>query len=452
MSNYCSIFNAFLQSSFRVTILIGLITLVGCSLQSTSPNSELEQLNNSQSQASSVNNQQDLPTAPVQRITSQDVITQSWATYRQRFIQSDGRVIDREDQDRSTSEGQAYAMLRAVLIDDPQTFAQTLQWAEENLRRHTAEGIPKDNLWAWRWGQYDDGTWGIIDKNFASDADIDAITALILAGRRWNRLDYLELAQLKLADLWEYSTLVTAAVNDQSESMRYLLPGPIDAFKAEPNQVYLNPSYMAPYAFRLFAQIDPERDWMSLVESSYAVLETSSELAASQLPGDWVLLDMQSGQFKLSDTGNLPSVYSFDAYRVWWRIRLDALWFDEPRANTYLQSHLKFLIELWQSQRFIPARMATSGEPTVSYESTAQYAMLYFGLQGIEDGVAQQIREEKLKPSYRNGFWDNNTAYYVQNLGWFAFYPFESLDKQWLVLENNLSQEFASEFSTKGSL
>lgn len=451
MSNYCSIFNAFVQSSFRATIAIGMTALVGCSLQSTGPSKELGQLNNSQSQISTVSNQEDLSTTTAQ-IPSQDVIAQSWTAYLQRFIQADGRVIDREDQDRSTSEGQAYAMLRAVLVDDPETFARTLQWAEENLRRHTAEGIPKDNLWAWRWGQYDDGTWGTIDKNFASDADIDAITALILAGRRWNRLDYLELAQLKLVDLWEYSTLVTTAVGDQSASMRYLLPGPIDAFKPEPNQIYLNPSYMAPYAFRLFAQVDSERDWMSLVESSYAVLEASSELAASQLPGDWVLLDMQNGQFQLSDTGNLPSVYSFDAYRVWWRIRLDALWFNEPRANVYLQSHLKFLIELWQSQRLIPARIATSGEPTVSYESTAQYAMLYFGLQGIEDRVAQQIREEKLDPSYQNGFWDNNTAYYVQNLGWFAFYPFESLDRQWLALQDNLSQEFASQSTTNDSL
>ena len=452
MSNYYSTFNTLIQSSLRATVSIGITTLFGCSLQSTGPSSELGQLNNSQSQVSNLPGQKDSSPFTAQGITSQDVITQSWETYRQRFIQTDGRVIDREDKDRSTSEGQAYAMLRAVLIDDPETFSQTLQWAEENLRRHTAEGVLQDHLWSWRWGQHDDGTWGTIDKNFASDADIDAITALILAGRRWNRLDYLELAQLKLADLWEYSTLMTTAVDDQSGSMRYLLPGPVDAFKPQPNQVYLNPSYMAPYAFRLFAQVDPRRDWMSLVESSYGVLEASSELAASQLPGDWVLLNMQSGQFELSDADTLPSVYSFDAYRVWWRVRLDALWFDEPRANAYLQSHLTFLIGLWQSQRFIPARITTSGKATVSYESTAQYAMLYFGLQGIEDSIAQQILEEKLEPSYQNGFWDNNTAYYVQNLGWFAFYPFESLDKRWLTQENNFSQAPASQQITSDSL
>src|SRR6476646_1758537 len=42
-------------------------------------------------------------------IPVEQLLQQSWAAYRQRFIQADGRVIDREAGDRSTSEGQAYA-------------------------------------------------------------------------------------------------------------------------------------------------------------------------------------------------------------------------------------------------------------------------------------------------------------------------------------------------------
>ncbi|UZQ54172.1 hypothetical protein OOK60_17075 [Trichothermofontia sichuanensis B231] len=46
-------------------------------------------------------------------------------------------MIDWEtpDRRRSTSEGQAYARLRAVWMDDPDTFARTLQWGEDNRRR-----------------------------------------------------------------------------------------------------------------------------------------------------------------------------------------------------------------------------------------------------------------------------------------------------------------------------
>ncbi len=66
-------------------------------------------------------------------------LTESWNAYRQRFIQSDGRVIDWEATGRSTSEGQAYAMLRAVFANDPDRFALTLNWSENNLRRVNAD-------------------------------------------------------------------------------------------------------------------------------------------------------------------------------------------------------------------------------------------------------------------------------------------------------------------------
>ncbi|MGA7937334.1 MAG: glycosyl hydrolase family 8, partial [Kovacikia sp.] len=147
------------------------------------------------------------------------LLEQSWIAYRQRFIQPDGRVIDWEAGDRTTSEGQAYAMLRAVLIDDPGTFACTLNWAEHNLARKDANGKLIDRLWAWKWGRTSLISWGIQDSNFASDADIDAITALILASRRWNHPEYLAIARSKLNDLWNLST---AVVPDRS---RYLLPG-----------------------------------------------------------------------------------------------------------------------------------------------------------------------------------------------------------------------------------
>ena len=128
-------------------------------------------------------------------IPNRELLAESWDSYRSRFIQRDGRVIDYQASDRSTSEGQAYAMLRAVLIDDSATFTLTLNWGENNLQRQ-ANGKHTDSLWAWKWGRNADGNWGAIDSNFASDADIDAITALIFASRRWNRLNTCNLQKL----------------------------------------------------------------------------------------------------------------------------------------------------------------------------------------------------------------------------------------------------------------
>lgn len=393
------------------------------------------------------------PATSAHRPTKADLIQQSWDAYKQRFIQADGRVIDRGDDanpDRTVSEGQAYAMLRAVMIDDPDTFDRTLRWAEENLARTTPDGELIDTLWAWKWGQDEQDTWRILDENFATDADIDAATALIVAARRWNRPDYLELAQVKLQDIWNLSTveapstLFNNGLNTEldpeanpnaglpAEGKRYLIPGPIFAFQPQPDLVYLNPSYFAPYAFRLFAQVDPDRDWLSLVDSSYDILDASSQFSPAGLPSDWIAFNTTTQEFYPIESSRLQSVYSFDAYRVWWRVALDAAWFDEPRATDYLRSHLQFLETEWQSQQRIPARIDLQGNALVDYESTAQYGMLYAAFRVIDPAIADQIYSQKLLPTYRDGFWDNDSAYYTHNLSWFGIYPPNQVSSTWL--------------------
>ncbi|MEO1428823.1 MAG: glycosyl hydrolase family 8 [Cyanobacteria bacterium J06632_19] len=342
---------------------------------------------------------------------NRELLVESWDSYRRRFIQRDGRVIDYEASDRSTSEGQAYAMLRAVLIDDSATFALTLNWGENNLQR-LEDGKPVDSLWAWKWGRKSDGSWGSIDDNFASDGDIDAITALILASRRWNRPEYLELAKTKLQDLWQYSTVA-------AQNKRYLLPGPKAAFVKDSSSIILNPSYFAPYAFRLFAQVDSERDWLSLVDSSYEVLEDSRHISTVNLPSDWVVLDAKTGEYKpLPKDSLLSSAYSFDAFRVWWRIALDASWFNSSRARNYLESSMAHPLKLWSEKSSIPARINLEGKALVNYEATSQYAMLYAASRLIQPSLAEELLEKKLLPRYQQEVWDDNEAYYTQNLAW----------------------------------
>lgn len=366
------------------------------------------------------------PAADLPQEASAELLRESWEAYRQRFIQVDGRVIDWEAEARSTSESQAYAMLRAVLIDDPETFARTLRWGEDNLRRKQGD-VPTDNLWAWTWGQAEDedeSEWGILDQNFAIDADIDAATALILAARRWNQPDYLPLAQAKLADIWNLSTV-------EREGRRYLLPGPIEAFQ-KGDRLILNPSYYAPYAFRLFAQIDPERDWLALANGSYAFLNQIAADSPVGLPSDWIVLDpatqtlspLTEADAAINNTSsNLVTEYAFDAYRVWWRVALDEVWFGTPEATVFLDEHLDYMQQLWQEEGAIPARMTLAGEATVEYEATSQYGMLYAALRERSPQIAREMFQQKLFPRYQNGLWDDESAYYSQNLAWLGLFP-----------------------------
>lgn len=364
----------------------------------------------------------DLPKSTPNR----ELLAQSWDSYRQRFIQSDGRVIDYEASDRSTSEGQAYALLRAVLINDPATFALTLNWSENNLQRQ-AGGKRTDSLWAWKWGRKEDGNWGVIDSNFASDGDIDAITALILASRRWNRPEYLELAKVKLQDLWNLSTI------SEPQGKRYLLPGPVAAFVPNASTLYLNPSYFAPYGFRIFAQVDPQHDWLSLVDSSYQVLEDSAKLSSVGLPSDWVALNTKTGQYQtLPASSTLKSLYSFDSYRVWWRLSLDAAWFNSPQAQRYLVKSTQHLQKLWSKQSNLPATIDLQGKALVDYEATSQYAMFYAAMQLIEPAIAQELLVKKIIPQYKQGIWGDESAYYTQNLAWLGLLPPKTIPQRLL--------------------
>ncbi|HEY9633359.1 MAG TPA: glycosyl hydrolase family 8 [Coleofasciculaceae cyanobacterium] len=417
-----------------VTAIAVLISLAGCISKSSTDQPKTPESSSagqpeasaSPSRKATVSSSTSSPSLP-ESTANRELLEQSWVIYRQQFIQEDGRVIDYQDSDRSVSEGQAYAMLRAVLINDPTTFNLTLKWAENNLRRRSPTGAFTDQLWAWKWGKNKDGKWGAIDKNFASDADIDAITALILASRRWNRPEYLDIARTKLQDLWKFSTIAVPG------GKRYLLPGPTEAFVPSPTTLYLNPSYLAPYAFRLFAQVDSAHDWLSLVDSSYQVLEKSSQVSTVGLPSDWIALDTKTGKFQpLPPSSKLQSVYSFDAYRVWWRVAWDAAWFQSSEAERYLRTATKHLQTLLGTSSRLPAAINLQGKPTVNYEATSQYAMLYTALSSINPATAQQLLDKKLLPRYKQGIWDDESAYYTQNLAWIGLLPPTVIDPQLL--------------------
>lgn len=102
---------------------------------------------------------------------------------------------------------------------------------------------------------------------------------------------------------------------------------------------------------------------------------------------------------------------------------MDAAWFDEPRAEEFLEQHLEHIQELWRSRQVIPARINLVGSAIARYEATSQYAMLYSAFEIVNPDIAEEIYQQKLIPTYQNGFWDNDSAYYTQNLVWLGLFP-----------------------------
>lgn len=332
-------------------------------------------------------------------------LNESWKTYKMYFIQDDGRVIDYYAQHITTSEGQSYALLRAVWHGDKQTFDKVLAWTNNNLKTRG------DNLFAWKWGKNDKGEWTVIDRSSATDAEQDIALALILATERWKDSAYTDEAKAILADMWSKEVINIKGIN-------YLTSG--DWAVNEAN-VKLNPSYLAPYAYRVFAKVDPSHDWNSLVDSSYLVLEKATSFSSVHLPPDWAYINQESGEITVNtDINNKEGDYSYDAIRTHWRIMLDYVAFNEPRALAYIKKSTDFLVKYWQINKSLPSSVTAYGIIRIPEQSFAVYGATLPAIQMLSPESANQIYQSKLSYDYMKGFWANPKDYYAQNLIWFG--------------------------------
>ncbi len=98
--------------------------------------------------------------------------------FLERYVDSDGRVVRRDQGGDTVGEGQAYGMLMAAAIGDAQHFDSIWTWTQQNLRR-------PDGLISFLWQN-----GRVIDPQAASDADLDASRALLLASCRFHRPEY----------------------------------------------------------------------------------------------------------------------------------------------------------------------------------------------------------------------------------------------------------------------
>lgn len=206
----------------------------------------------------------------------------------------DGRVIRHDEGGDTVSEGQAYGLFAAVIADDEERFDEIWEWTQDELVR-------PDGLMAWRW---DDGS--VVDDEPASDADLDAARALILAGDRFDREDL-------RADGSELATVIADRLTVETDRGRILLPG---LWAADREPYAYNPSYASPVAFEILGAATGDPRWAELQAGSAAV--TDEILSATELPPDWAqvhadgLIESMPGPLGEGD----PVQYAFDAPRL----------------------------------------------------------------------------------------------------------------------------------------
>ena len=191
----------------------------------------------------------------IYKLPSKDslILSSSWRFYKSNFIKSYGQVVDPHDNDKTTSEGQSYTLLRAVY---------------------------QDELFSWLWLK-DGKEYKIGDAASASDADEDIALSLLFAYKQWGDETYFQEAKEIMDDIWRKEVVV---ING-----RYYLVSGTGAGRED--GYLINPSYLSPTTYRVFAEVDTSRPWEKLANDSYYLLNRLGSQRSVYLPPNWILID-----------------------------------------------------------------------------------------------------------------------------------------------------------------
>jgi len=188
--------------------------------------------------------------------------------------------------------------------------------------------------------------------------------------------------------------------------------------------VLVNPSYFSPYAYRVFAEVNPENDWNGLVDSSYSLLLAASDStldtdSSSGLTPNWLRIDRGTGE--LSADNNLDTNYGYDAFRTPWRVTLDYRYNKEPRAQRLLEKY-DTLKNSWEERGKLASVYRHNGTVAVDDTVPASHgaSLGYFIVQ--EPELAKEVYEQQLLINYSpdNQGWTHELSYYDDNWAWFG--------------------------------
>ena len=340
-----------------------------------------------------------LAAAPA-RAAAMAELRESWGDYRRAYVSEDGRVIDFRADSSTTSEGQAYAMVRALWMGDRPSFDLVRAWTVNNLQAGDPSRLP-----AWKWGRQPDDTWSVLDAEPAADADQLYAWALLGAAKKW-RLPPMKAQALQLlARIWdeEVSTVGGRLV---------LLPGPW-ARDGAPTRV--NPSYFLPFVWRDFARADRAHPWMHLLDEGYRIL--SECRSPSGLPRDWC--DVDSSGRVVESVEPARGDFGFEAFRVGWTLAAEVRWHHEARAKALLPPFAELYDRMSQPGR-LPAVIRADGSAGVDWEYPGMYGALLPAWALTRPGAAEAVWTEVLTPLRTETGWGDPVDYYGQNWIWFG--------------------------------
>jgi endoglucanase len=215
------------------------------------------------------------------------------SAFLDRYVAADGRVVRHDQGGDTVSEGQAYALLAAMGIRAERRFRRIWRWTRTHLQR-------PDALLAWRWS---DGR--VVDDEPASDADLDAARALVLAGRRFSDRGLVS-AGVRIGQ-----AVLEREVMRAEHGRPVLVAGP---WAREQGVVSLG--YAAPRTYAVLERVTGDGKWGSLARGDRT---TASDLIsiAPGLPPDWAKVGPDGHAVPIARPGDRASPrFGLDAQRL----------------------------------------------------------------------------------------------------------------------------------------
>ncbi|MGQ9926755.1 MAG: glycosyl hydrolase family 8 [Chloroflexaceae bacterium] len=348
-------------------------------------------------------------------IAIKDTVRTGYASFVASYVQ-DGRVVGAGAY--TDVRDQTSAMLMAVWQNDQATFDALWAWAQLRLQ------APEGHL-------LHTNEPGIALHTYA-DANAEAALALLLAERRWNDASYGREGLRIARALWERCVV-------EIDGRPYLAAGD---WAIEDDRFIFAPGSFVPYAIRMFAEVDAERNWWWLLDNTYALLTQVSATRLGEersvgLPPTYVALDRTTGAIRPDQRG-LPGMgvaFGDEAALTYWRVALDAHWFDDERSDRYLRS-AAFLFDEWQRKGALAGRYGHNGTVQSEEESLLLYSAVLPVFLTQNQPAGHTLYATRIATAYTNTpdgvRWGNGKSVAEQRWAWLssAFY-LDILDYAW---------------------
>ncbi|MFO7868586.1 MAG: glycosyl hydrolase family 8 [Bacteroidales bacterium] len=281
----------------------------------------------------------------------------AYTAWKQKFIrecgENEARVV-KEDSTITVSEGIGYGLAITAYAGDKIIFDKLLNYYMARLNER--------GLMNWI---YTDCETGNNKKNGATDGDLDAAIALLVAMKQWpTETSYADIAHAIIDSLQTHNFLMCEGI---------IVQKPGDDFGG---CNCTNPSYYSPAYYRAFAQFKEDHTdmqgaafWLQAAEDSYVTLNRNTN-PHTGLVYAWTNHkggDPENCYYEVSGSGVYNS-YQYDACRTPWRIATDYLWWGTKEAEVWTQNITTFI-------------------ETPIYNQFAEDGEIWYGAGGIENVV-----------------------------------------------------------------